>query len=331
MLQLAANLLNAKKSTGPNTTNGTARSKLNAVKHGLSAQTVLLPNEDALAYKALCQKYSAHYRPADFAEETLVQQIADTVWRLGRCFALSENVFSTGHMGADGNLLMPDPALHAAVTAPRVLKNNIPSLEAVSRATSRLERGLEKVMVRLDLIQERRQAREKEALEIAAATRKHFNTIHKPFIPVELGFVLTIEKIDAHIQRQSFIQAALEAFPLRPPSIAAPPRERFLTYKRLPGCYFTAMVGPIKLVKLAFPLPSVIEIGTAMPGATPVGISRFNWHNPATDPGAPPMYCTSAGTPPMDAVTGSSGTGPSGPGSIRPSIPAGFVWPSPVR
>ncbi len=229
MLQLAANLLNAKKSTGPNTTNGTARSKLNAVKHGLSAQTVLLPNEDALAYKALCQKYSAHYRPADFAEQTLVQQIADTVWRLGRCFALSENVFSTGHMGADGNLLMPDPALHAAVTAPRVLKNNVPSLEAVSRATSRLERGLEKVMVRLEVIQERRQAREKEALEIAAATRKHFKTIYKPFIPVELGFVLTTETIDAHIQRQSFIQAALEAFPLRPPCIAAPTRERFLT------------------------------------------------------------------------------------------------------
>ncbi len=207
--QLAANFMNAQKSTGPNTKNGKSRSKLNAVKHGLSAQTVLLPNEDALAYKELCQKYRVHYRPADFAEETVVQQIADTAWRLGRCFALSENVFSVGHITGDGNILMGDPLLHAAVTAPRVLRNNVPSLEAVSRATSRLDRTLKSAMEHLAAMQRDRRAREFQNLEIAAAVRKYSKTMNKPFIPSEFGSVLTIEKVDTHIQRQFLINSAL--------------------------------------------------------------------------------------------------------------------------
>ncbi len=158
LAQISANIMNAKKSTGPNTANGISRSKLNAVRHGLSAQTVLLPNDDARAYKTLCHKYAQHYRPADFIEETLVQLVADTAWRLGRCFALSENIFSAGHFTGDGNCLMPDADLHAALTAPRVLKTSGASLDTVSRATSRLERGLKSAMDQLAAMQKERRA-----------------------------------------------------------------------------------------------------------------------------------------------------------------------------
>ena len=40
--QVAANRRNAQKSTGPKTANGKAVSKLNALKHGLLAQTVVV-------------------------------------------------------------------------------------------------------------------------------------------------------------------------------------------------------------------------------------------------------------------------------------------------
>ena len=45
--QIAANRRNALRSTGPRTDEGRAKCRLNAVKHGLAAQALLLPGEDA--------------------------------------------------------------------------------------------------------------------------------------------------------------------------------------------------------------------------------------------------------------------------------------------
>ena len=46
--QIEANRRNAQKSTGPKTERGKARAKLNAIKHGLTARTIMsvLPQED---------------------------------------------------------------------------------------------------------------------------------------------------------------------------------------------------------------------------------------------------------------------------------------------
>ena len=45
--QLAANRRNAQKSTGPRTAEGKKRASLNALKHGMTAKTVVLPHESA--------------------------------------------------------------------------------------------------------------------------------------------------------------------------------------------------------------------------------------------------------------------------------------------
>ncbi len=43
--QIAANCRNAQKSTGPKTPNGKAITKMNALRHGLTAQEILIPGE----------------------------------------------------------------------------------------------------------------------------------------------------------------------------------------------------------------------------------------------------------------------------------------------
>ena len=49
--QIAANRRNARKSTGPATEEGKQRSRCNAVRHGLTAETVIGALEDAEDYQ----------------------------------------------------------------------------------------------------------------------------------------------------------------------------------------------------------------------------------------------------------------------------------------
>src|SRR5579872_4146258 len=73
----------------------------------------------------------------------------------------------------------------------------------------------------------------------------------------------------------------------------------------------------------------LITTGTADPGEILTGITTFTCINPATNPGAPPAYCTTAGWPPIIAVTTRKGVG-NGTVAGLPSIPGGVVRPSPV-
>ena len=54
--QADANRRNARKSTGPKTPEGKAVARLNAVKHGLLSQEVLLPGEDESALERFANR-----------------------------------------------------------------------------------------------------------------------------------------------------------------------------------------------------------------------------------------------------------------------------------
>ena len=69
--QAIANIENAKKSTGPRTETGKAVSSHNSMKHGLTAQTVLLPGEDEAAYQKLCADTFDDWSPVKEQEKAL--------------------------------------------------------------------------------------------------------------------------------------------------------------------------------------------------------------------------------------------------------------------
>jgi len=82
--KLFANRLNAKKSTGPKTERGKARSRYNALKSGLHASHRPLPAEDHKAYQKLSRRLIKLYGPQDPVEEIIVDQILGAIWRVGR-------------------------------------------------------------------------------------------------------------------------------------------------------------------------------------------------------------------------------------------------------
>jgi hypothetical protein len=84
--QIAANRLNAQKSTGPITPEGRAAVRLNGVKHGLYAETLVLPGEIESDFTSLLESYEAEHQPATPTEEALVQQLTMAMWRLRRLY-----------------------------------------------------------------------------------------------------------------------------------------------------------------------------------------------------------------------------------------------------
>ena len=74
--QIEANRRNAHKSTGPNTEEGKQRSRCNAVRHGLTAETVIGALEDAEDYKAFEAAIIADYDAQSAVERELVLRLA---------------------------------------------------------------------------------------------------------------------------------------------------------------------------------------------------------------------------------------------------------------
>jgi len=82
--QIAVNRENAKHSTGPRTELGKSRSKRNALRHGLTGETLLVVEENAAAYRALKRAIYADYCPRSKFELELVARLVSLLWRLRR-------------------------------------------------------------------------------------------------------------------------------------------------------------------------------------------------------------------------------------------------------
>ena len=91
--QIEANRRNARKSTGPVTAEGKQRSRCNAVRHGLTAETVIGTLEDAEDYKAFEATIIADYDAQSAVERELVLRLASLLWRLRRATTMETGLF----------------------------------------------------------------------------------------------------------------------------------------------------------------------------------------------------------------------------------------------
>ena len=91
--QIDANRRNASKSTGPTTEEGKRRSRRNAVRHGLTAETVIGALEDAEDYRAFEAAIIADYDAQSAVERELVLRLASLLWRLRRATTIETGLF----------------------------------------------------------------------------------------------------------------------------------------------------------------------------------------------------------------------------------------------
>src|SRR5258708_38736881 len=82
--QIEANRRNSLKSTGPKTPEGKQACKMNALRHGLRAATVVLPAEKPEDFHQLCNDLAAEWQPQSRTEHSYLEQRPASQWKLAR-------------------------------------------------------------------------------------------------------------------------------------------------------------------------------------------------------------------------------------------------------
>src|ERR1700687_3085758 len=154
--QIEANRLNAQKSTGPKTPEGRAAVRLNGVRHGLTAETIVLKGESEADFTNLLDSLEAEHDPASPTEEALVVQLAMATWRFRRLYHVEGGFYTfkmkdTVDSKKSRNL---DDAGHLGLVADW----NNKTLDMFSRQEARLERSFYRALHELQRLHKERES-----------------------------------------------------------------------------------------------------------------------------------------------------------------------------
>jgi hypothetical protein len=206
--QVLANQANAQLSTGPKTEEGKNKSKLNAWRHGLTGQTVIMPQEDLKAYLAFREEQLAELEPANAIESQIAQRIINIQWRSDRCFMLEMAVYALGHNESPGNVPCSDGQIHATITAAGVLRDQTDAIKVLGMHEQRLARMYERAKAELTALQAARKESNRRQWAAAAEVRKHQQTLRQNWDPAANGFDFSAAELDQWITRQDMFDAA---------------------------------------------------------------------------------------------------------------------------
>ncbi len=99
--QVAANRRNAAKSTGPRTKRGKEVVSKNAMRHGLTAQHLLVPGESEDEFEALIQRLISEFDPEGEFEIQLVERISTCIWRQRRIYRIESEILRAQYLEAE--------------------------------------------------------------------------------------------------------------------------------------------------------------------------------------------------------------------------------------
>jgi hypothetical protein len=139
--RIAANRLNAMKSTGPRTPAGMAAVGRNNMKHGILSREILVNGENEADLVGFGKRLRAQLAPVGELELLLADRIVSNAWRLRRAAGLETALFNVEH--------------HEGTVLKNVLswKSDQERLQLISRYETTLERSLYKALHELQRLQ----------------------------------------------------------------------------------------------------------------------------------------------------------------------------------
>ena len=94
--QMNANRHNAQKSTGPTSSEGKARSSMNALKSGIDAESIIVRGEDSAEFDALTARYLEQLQPATDDERHQIDVLIRCDWLTRRYTRAETHLWNHG-------------------------------------------------------------------------------------------------------------------------------------------------------------------------------------------------------------------------------------------
>ena len=83
--------INGAKAAGCKSPEGLQKSSMNAIRHGLTSETLVLSNESQTQFNDLLQGYLRKFNPRDTVEDDLVTEMVAARWRLQRIWLIQSS------------------------------------------------------------------------------------------------------------------------------------------------------------------------------------------------------------------------------------------------
>ncbi len=229
--QLAANRANSRKSSGPRTPEGLARSSQNSFKHGLFSRNVFIPVGQEDFYDQFVAGIVGSLHPGSPLELQVCHDVANAHWRLSHLTSVEAVMFtlppeapaaprsssrpapydpyahlpfdSSGHIPIDPDTIAVPSSEPPVPRAPeylrdaaRVFLHRSQSFSNLTLYEQRLHRGIKASMEELRRLQAEREARVQRDMPRAIEHYKE-QLMHKlTFDPAADGFVFSLKEID---------------------------------------------------------------------------------------------------------------------------------------
>jgi hypothetical protein len=147
---------NGAKSRGPVTPQGRAASSRNSLRHGFTAESVVLPTESSEDFQALLDAYTHQFNPEGGVEMDLIQTMAAARWRLRRICTIEttllNNEMTRRAKDCKRELNNPDDPARLAWVFQK-LADNGQSLALLMRYEGALNRSYDRAFKQLLLLQ----------------------------------------------------------------------------------------------------------------------------------------------------------------------------------
>ena len=151
-LRALRNQQNAQHSTGPVTPEGKQRSRMNAFKHNLTGNNLILQQHELQAYTELTAKMLADLKPESEPERQIAQKIIDLDFRLNRITAIENNMLNFDLMQHE-RVNQSDDRTEVMLAQTRAWKADAHSFDLLGRYEGRLSKQLLQYQKELERLQ----------------------------------------------------------------------------------------------------------------------------------------------------------------------------------